>query len=83
MKYKDFFKEGSTLISDSKPAIKNFAKEINCNIEQIPVIPNEKKYMTENNHTVSTVNQIHSEFSTLIIKKPVFQQGIYKIILIG
>lgn len=69
MKYKDFFEEGSTLISDSKPAIKNFAKEINCNIEQIPVIPNEKKYMTENNHTVSTVNQIHSEFSTLIIKK--------------
>ncbi len=69
MKFKDFFEESSTLVSDSKAAIKTFAKEINCKIEQIPVVPNKKRYMTENNHTVSAVNQIHSEFRVLNAKK--------------
>jgi len=39
----DDFKEGSTFISDSKPAIKEFAQAISCSIEQIPVVPNKKK----------------------------------------
>jgi hypothetical protein len=30
---------------------------------------NKKKYATKNNHTVSNVNQIHSELSILISKK--------------
>ena len=67
--FKDCFKEGSTFISDSKPAIKKFAQEISCSIEQIPVIANKKRYATNNNHTVSNVNQIHSELSILISKK--------------
>ena len=67
--FKDCFKEGSTFISDSKPAIKKFAQEILCSIEQIPVIANKKRYATNNNHTVSNVNQIHSELSILISKK--------------
>lgn len=69
MKYKDYFIQGSTLISDSKSSIKNFAKQIKCKIEQIPVIANKKKYTTKNNHTISDVNQIHSEFKNLITKK--------------
>ena len=67
--FKDCFKEGSTFISDSKAAIKKFAQEISCSIEQIPVVPNKKRYATKNNHTVSNVNQIHSELSILISKK--------------
>ena len=69
MKFKDYFSSNCTLISDSKACIKNFANEINCKIEQIPVIANKKRYMTNNNHTVSSVNQLHSEFSELITKK--------------
>lgn len=69
LQFKENFKKGSTIISDSKPAIKKFAQEISCNIEQIPVIANKKRYATNKNHTVSNVNQMHSELSVLISRK--------------
>ena len=69
MKYKDYFSSDCTFVSDSKSCIKNFAKEIDCKIEQIPVIANKKRYKTDNGHSVSSVNEIHTEFSTLISKR--------------
>ncbi len=69
MKYKDYFSSVCTYASNSKSCIKNFAEKINCKIEQIPVIANKKRYKADNGHSISSVNEIHSEFSTLISKR--------------
>lgn len=67
--YRNFFIEGSTIISDSKSAIKNFAEAITCKSEQIPSIANKKRYATDNGNTISNVNELHTELSNLITRK--------------
>lgn len=67
--FKEHFGDSVKLISDSKPCIKQFASVINADIEQIPVIANKKRYSTKNGYTISTVNQLHSDFSSLIDRK--------------
>ena len=67
--FSNSFGNNVTLISDSKPCIREFAKKINAKIEQIPVKYNQKIYITKNGNSLSSVNQIHSEFKTLICKK--------------
>ena len=68
-RFKDCFSSNCTLVSDSKPCIKNFAKDNQLSIEQIPVKPINKRYTTNSGKTISTINQIHSELSILITKK--------------
>ena len=68
-KYASNFNEVTRFISDSKAAINLFAESLNCQIEQIPVLANKKRYATKNGKTISNVNQLHSEFSILITKK--------------
>lgn len=68
-KYASNFNEITSFVSDSKAAISLFAKSLNCQIEQIPVLANKKRYATKNGKTISNVNQLHSEFSILITKK--------------
>lgn len=63
------FGKSVRFVSDSKPCIKSFANIINAEIEQIPVIANKKRYATNNGNTVSSVNQLHSELSTLITRR--------------
>lgn len=76
-KYKDCFNNVTRLVSDSKASIRLFAESLNCQIEQIPVLPNKKRYVTNNGKTISNVNQLHSEFSVLITKSMVYLLDIY------
>lgn len=65
----DYFEVGSTIISDSKPCIINFANQSRMISETIPVIANQQRYTTKKGNSLSEINQIHQEFAELIRKK--------------
>ncbi len=67
--YENYFQKGSMLISDSKPAIKNFAKKNNMKSDCIPVIPNKTRYTTNRGNNLGSLNQLQSEFKSILKQK--------------
>lgn len=63
------FTKESTIISDSKPAIINFAKENGMSTDTIPVVSNGKRYTTKKGNSLASLSQIQSEFKSIIKKK--------------
>lgn len=67
--YAYHFKEGSTIVCDSKPCIRNFAQQHKMTSEVIKVVANKTKYTTENGNSLADINQLHQEFGEMIRKK--------------
>ena len=67
--FKYHFTKGSTIISDSSDAIKNFATDNNMVSESIPVIANKVRFTTDNGNSLGSVNELHTEAKDLIRHK--------------
>lgn len=63
--FRGFFKQESTIVIDKKRDLETFVKDCNC----IPDIVSANGYKSALGNTLSTVNQVHQEFSNLIIDK--------------
>jgi transposase-like protein len=71
-KYEPFanhFLSGSTIISDSSSAIRNFAQRHQMISEQIPVIAEQQHYTTSNGNSVAECNELHTELKNMLRKK--------------
>ena len=67
--FHNYFKGGSTIISDNKACIKNFANEQELESEPIPTKGNQKRYTTEKGNSLGDINQLHQEVSEMLVKK--------------
>ena len=67
--FKGYFAKGSTLITDGKQALINFARDNMMVSDSIPVVANKQIYKTPKGNTLADVNQLHQELATLIYKK--------------
>jgi len=68
-KFSSFFKKGSTIISDGKKCILNFTKDHHMNADTIPVIGGKKRYKTDKDNSLSSINQLHQEIEILKYRK--------------
>ena len=64
-KFSSFFKKGSTIISDGKRCILNFTKDHHMNSDIVPVIGGKKRYKTDKDNSLSSINQLHQEIESL------------------
>lgn len=67
--FKYHFTKGSTVISDSSDAIKNFVLDNGMISESIPVIANQVRFTTDNGNSLGSVNELHTEAKELIRHK--------------
>ena len=68
-KFSSFFKKGSTIISDGKRCILNFTKDHHMNSDIVPVIGGKKRYKTDKDNSLSSINQLHQEIESLKHRK--------------
>ena len=67
--FASFFVKGSTIVSDGKKCILNFTKDHHMNSDVIPVIGGKKRYKTDKDNSLASVNQLHQEIELLKYKK--------------
>lgn len=67
--FTSFFKKGSTIISDSKDCIINFAKNNHMKSDVIPVYGGKKRYKTDKDNSLSSINQLRQEIELLKHRK--------------
>ena len=65
-KYSKYFSRKSLIISDDKPAIKNFALRNKMRSDVIPSIGGKTLFTTPEGNSLSSINEIHSEIKLLI-----------------
>lgn len=68
-KFKTQYQKGSTIISDSKTSILNFAKENEMHLDPIPVITVGKRYTTNKGNSLGSLCQLQGEFKGILSKK--------------
>lgn len=68
-KFSSFFKKGSTIVSDGKKCILSFTKDHHMNSEVIPVYGGKKRYKTDKDNSLSSINQLHQEIESLKHRK--------------
>lgn len=67
--FSSYFDNGSTIISDNKPCIINFAKGNYLKSDYIPTLGGKKRYRTDKGNSLSSVNQLHQEIQILKYSK--------------
>lgn len=60
-----YFRKGSTLITDGKACLKNFAVHNGMESDRIPKTGGKKHYRTKEGNSLSSVNQLHQELEIL------------------
>ena len=68
-RFASYFEKKSSITSDSKPSITNFALANGMNSDVIPVIACKKRYKTDKGNSLSSVNQLHQEVEILKYRK--------------
>ena len=68
-RFSSYFKAGSMIICDSKASCRNFALTNNMMADCIPVIGGKKRYKTDKENSLSSVNQLHQEIAMLRYSK--------------
>ncbi len=64
--YARYFKKGSTVISDSKPCICNFAEHHSFTSEPIPVVGGRQVFTTSKGNSLGDCNELHTELKNLM-----------------
>lgn len=67
--FKTQFKKGSTIISDSKASILNFAEENGMCLDTIPTSAIGKRYTTKKGNSLGSLSQLQSEFKSVLKQK--------------